>query len=317
MGAVGSQSDVAIIEETIWGTTPAGNMQGINFTAESMAMKINNKISNNIRNDRQTADLIQVDAATEGGLDTEMQFNNLNTVLEGFFWSTRQADTGISGAKVGSSLITNGVLKRSYSIQRSNNDIAQFFIYKGMTPNTIAWNIETGSPVTIPLGFIGKDETLSASKVTVDNPVVTPIINAVSSVTEIAIDGTPLTECLVEKLSVTLDNKAEGKKGVGVLGSCNVSGKFIEVKGSISMYFNNAIQYNKYINSGNFSVKITFVDGLGNEAILFLPFCKYEEATANITGKGDDVMFEASFIAIMNPVASPNNYTIALEETPV
>jgi len=196
-------------------------------------------------------------------------------------------------------------------------DIGQYFVYAGMTPNTIEWNIETGSPVTINLGFVGKDETLSQSQVTEDDPVVTPIINAVTSVTEIAIDGAPLTECLVQKLSIMLDNKAEGKSGIGVLGYCAVDGKSIEVTGSITMYFNDQTQYMKYINSGNFSIKITFSDTLGNIIVLFLPFCKYDEATANVTGKDDDVLFEASFVAIMNPIASPDNYTIALEETPV
>jgi len=237
--------------------------------------------------------------------------------MEGFFWNLKQADTAISGALVGTNLLVNGVLKKSFSIQRSNNDIGQYFVYAGMTPNTIEWNIETGSPVTINLGFVGKDETLSQSQVTEDDPVVTPIINAVTSVTEIAIDGAPLTECLVQKLSIMLDNKAEGKSGIGVLGYCAVDGKSIEVTGSITMYFNDQTQYMKYINSGNFSIKITFSDTLGNIIVLFLPFCKYDEATANVTGKDDDVLFEASFVAIMNPIASPDNYTIALEETPV
>ena len=317
MSGEGSQSSLSVIEEVTWGVTPGGDMQGVNFTSEDMSMKIDNQISDNIRADRQTADLVQTGASTEGGFETEAQFGNLKDLMEGFFWDNFQTDVGIDGAQAGTNLLVNGVLKKSYTIQRSNNDISQYFIYKGMTPNTIEWNIETGSTVTVNLGFIGKDETLSQVHVTETPPVVTPIINAVTSITAIAIDGAPLTECLVQKVSVMLDNKAEGKTGIGVLGYCAVDGKSIEVTGSISMYFNDQAQYQKYIASGNFSLKITFQDTSGNEIVLFLPFCKYDEATANVTGKDDSVMFEATYVAIMNPVAAPDNYTIALEETPV
>ena len=312
MGAQGSQSGIGVIEEVTWGVTPTGDFQGMNFTGESLAFNISNESSNNIRPDRQTTDLVQTGADTGGGITTEAQSSNLDTVIEGFFWNAWQNDT----PAVGTRRLTNGVLKKSYSIERSNNDISQYFLYTGMVGSAITWTVETGSPITIDLTFIGKNEALSTTGKTVTPPPLTPIFNAVTSVTKISIDGVALTECLVQKLSVTLDNKAEGKTGIGVLGYCNVDGKSIEVKGSISMYFNNETQYNKYLNSTAFAITLELTDLDGNVVELLLPRCKYDAATANVTGKDDDVMFEASFVAVMANVPAPNNYTIAIQETP-
>lgn len=299
MGAQGSQSGIAIRPESVWGVLDPGIFEGVNFTEEDMSFGIKNEISKNVRPDRQTADLVQVGAECSGGFNTEFQATNLDSMLPAFFWAAGwEADT----PAVGSQTIKNGVTKSSFSIERANNDVSQFFLYTGMVPNTIEMTLEAGSPVICNVDFVGKEEQLNQVQWGTGNPTpapVTPIMSSVSSVGSIKIDSVPLESCLIQKASWKLDNKVEGKTGVAVLGNCNADGKSIELTGSLSLYFNDQTYYQKYLNSTAFSLEFTLIDSAGNTYVIELAKCKFDEATANVTGKDDDVMMECSIVGIV------------------
>ncbi len=378
MGAQGSQSGIAFIEEVEWGVNPTGQMTGVNFTAEDMKLDIENQVSNNVRPDRQTADLVQVGAECGGGFETEFQADNLDALLPGFFmdgtWTAPPpgenvvfiAETvlGEGGLLVvgdsslyhpgqllkisGSTLndgwiqvrdlenathvitveplvdepsaavtyegeyVRNGVTRHSFTIERANYDVGQFFLYTGMTPNTMEMAIESGSPITCNLNFVGKSEHLQQTPNNTPAPtslVLTPIMNAVSSVGEITIDGEVMEACLLQKIDLTLDNQVDGKTGVGVLGFCDADAKSLAVTGNISMYFNDETYYEKYLESTQFGITINMIDTAGNTYVLDLPACKFDSAAANVSGKDEDVMVEGTFVAI---ASKTTGYTIQL-----
>lgn len=381
MGAQGSQSGIAIRPEAAWGVVNPGQFEGINFTSEDMAFNIENQVSNNVRPDRQTSDLVQVGADCSGGFDTEFQAENLDSLLPGCLWdnawhylngsSSAGLTAGASGSNLdfeivaGSNLLTlgsaithdivvgqfiilagftdaanngahrvtavstnditlatttlvdetvqsvatiggdrirNGVTKNFFSIERAHNDVSQFFLYKGMVPNTLEMSVESGSPVMAKVSFVGKDETLTQttnSSPASSDASTNPIINAVASVADVTIDDVALTSCLIQKLDFSLDNKVEGKTGVGVLGFCDVDGKSIELTGNMTLYFNDATYYNKYLNSDYFGLSFTLQDTLGNVYSVYMPKIKFSEATTNVSGKDDDVLLETGFTAII------------------
>ena len=372
MGAQGSQSGIAIREEVVWGEVDAGQFTGTNFTSEDMAFAIENQVSNNVRPDRQTSDLVQVGASCEGGFETEMQSANIDDLLPGFLWDTDwhappsgesvvfTIETGsgvgglmtvadssvfslgqvveISGSVSNDGIYTvkalpdgtkvqfyaplvtetsvavtflghylrNGVFKHSYSIERANNDVSQFFLYRGMVGSVLEMAIESGAPITAKLAFIGKDEQLAQTQWGTTDPTATsvkPILNAVSSVGEVSVDNVAMSSCLLQKVDFSLDNQVEGKTGVGVLGYCSAEGKSIALTGNISMYFNDETYYEKYLGSTAFGLSFTVEDTLGNTYVIQLPQCKFDAATANVSGKDDDVMVEGTFVAIMHPTS--------------
>ena len=385
MGAQGSQSGINIREESAWGELNPGQFTGMNFTSEDMAFKIENKVSENVRPDRQTSDLVQVGADVDGGVETEFQAVNIDPLFPGCLWanswiapgtianpvgftvetgggvggiitfhasdtinivkgqhiqiasatadpanvgnflvigvsgkdvqvnSPLVTETGISDVVLKGSRIVNGVFKHSFSIERALNDVSQFFLYKGMVPNTLEMTLESGEPVKANISFVGKDETLAQTQWGTVDPTtlsILPIINAVSSVGQVAIDGSAIASCLMQKCSFMLDNKVEGKKGVGVLGNCNADGKSIELKGSITLYFNDHTYYQKYLNSTAFGLSFILFDTLGNTYGINFPKCKFDEATANVTGKDDDILLEGSFVAIV----STEGFTMAVSQ---
>jgi len=299
------------LQESLWGVTPTGNFKALNFSAESFASENKTKVSKHIRSDRQSTDLMVTSSSVGGGIETELQFGNVSPLLHGFLWGTWELDTPM----VGTDTLVNGVTRYSYSIERSNNDIAQFFLYTGMTPNTMEVTIDEGEPVTVKFGFVGKEEVLTQTGKTVDAPVADPVFDASNSVTEVAVDGTPLAGCVLQKLSFTLNQKAEGKNGVGSPFPCSVSGKSVEITGGITLYFTDETYYTKYKNATAFALKVSLADTDGNVYIFELPRCIFDKAKANVTGKDDDVLFEATFVASVNKLPAPDDYMIKVTRT--
>jgi len=292
MGAQGAQSGISFIKEVTWGTTPTAQFAGVNFISEDMGMALEKNVSGTIRPDRQTAALVLVGAETDGGFETEFQATNLDTLLPGFFmvddWTTH--------------VIQNGVDQSSYSIERSHNDIGQFFLYAGMTPNTMELSFESGEPVLCKLSFVGKDEALAQathSSSAATTPVTTPIMNSVTSVGSIEIGGVGVASCLIQKVDFKIDNQVEGKTGVGTLGFCFAREKSLLVTGNLSLYFNDETYYDYKLDNTAFSLEIPLTDTDGNVYTFLLAQCEFDDMKANVGGKDDDVMVEGSFTAYM------------------
>jgi Phage tail tube protein len=304
MGAKGSQAGLGYLKEVVWGVTPTGQFTGINFSSEDFTYGIEKKPSNNIRPDRQTTDLIPVDADCEGGFEVDFQAENLDGLFPAFFMvSDWTAD-----------VIQNGVQRTSFSFERINTDVTQFFLYPGMVPNILELEIESGEPVIAKMSFVGKDEALNqvtASSPVASDPSTKPVMSVSSSIGEIAIDDVAVSACLIEKASIKLDNQTKGKKGVGVLGNCDSDANSLMVTGALSLFFNDETYYDMYLASTPFKLTINFIDSLGNEYDLELPKCVFDEGNANVTGKDDDVKTPFTFTAVMGA----GGYTIKLTRT--
>lgn len=218
---------------------------------------------------------------------------------------------GAAAVTIGGQTIINGVFKHSYSIERAQYDISQFFLYAGMTGNTLEMTVESGSPVMADLKFVGKNEQLQQTTWGTGSPTalpVTPIMSSVSSVGRVLLGGSVLSSCLLQKVSFTLDNQVDGKTGVGVLGNCDTKAKSLKLSGTITLYFNDKTYYEKYLNSDAFGLLIDLVDADGSVRSIFIPQSEFDTMTANVTGKDDDVLLEGTFISYIGP----GGYTIQI-----
>src|SRR5690606_15567028 len=90
-----SQTQVAFVEESTWGTTPTTpTFQLLRITSESLVHNIENVTSNEIRPDADVADLIQTGASATGDFGFELSYGtDFSTLFEhalrGSFVSSR------------------------------------------------------------------------------------------------------------------------------------------------------------------------------------------------------------------------------------
>lgn len=207
--------------------------------------------------------------------------------------------------------LRNGVTKTTYSIERSHEDISQFFLYLGMLPATYSQEIESGEPILDSIAFMGLTEssgTTTSSSPAASSPSTNPVLNGVTSVGSISIDNVAIESCLIQKVSYEIDNNVKGKPAVGTFGYCDVDGASLKVTGKLTLYFSDSTYYTKYRNSTAFSLTIPMIDSLGNQRIIHFPKCKFSEMKSNVTGKDDDVLLESGFTAMVGP----NNFTVQI-----
>jgi len=89
------------VEEDTWGTTPATrDLQELRIVSESLKHTIENVTSNEIRDDRQTTDLIQTGSSAGGDVAFELSYDSYNDFLEGALWSDWSADLAISATTI-------------------------------------------------------------------------------------------------------------------------------------------------------------------------------------------------------------------------
>ena len=200
------------------------------------------------------------------------------------------------------SIQTNGSdAIQGYTIrkQADNNGTPYYWYYTGCAINSMNFNFATGSILNGSLGIIGLQESTSTSKLAGEQTdIPTPpysIMNSVTSVGVIRIEGVTLGVCQFSSLDLTIDNQINAAKSIGVLGACDLAAYSLMVTGNTEVYFNNLDLYNKFVNSQSFSVTIIVTDTDGNSIGIDIPKCKFESLDTPISGKDAFLMQSGSF----------------------
>ena len=93
-----SRAQLYVVEETTWGTTPAAALTELRFTGESLGYSITNTTSNEVRADRQVADLIQTGASASGGVNFELSYGAYDPLIESALFSSWSTPLAVSVA---------------------------------------------------------------------------------------------------------------------------------------------------------------------------------------------------------------------------
>lgn len=89
---------VGYIEEVTFGTTPGGTFQELRLTGESLGEKIETKVSDELRADRQVPDIVKTDASSEGDIKFELSCETFDDILQGALFSTWTSSAGVSSS---------------------------------------------------------------------------------------------------------------------------------------------------------------------------------------------------------------------------
>lgn len=203
------------------------------------------------------------------------------------------------------SRLTNGVIQRSFSLERAHEDIGKFILWRGMTVSQMSLNLESGSLVTGKIDFIGKDQVVNNARVLPGTPVVSQtgqIMNAVTGVGTLMEGGAPLSSTFIKSLSFQLNNKLRGRDAVGHLGNVDIGSGSIELTGNMSVYFADTVLYEKFLASQRTSLSFLISDNMGAGYVFTLPSMQYSEASIKAGGKEADSMVDFTYTALMDPI---------------
>ena len=365
MAASTNYTDLAYDAETVFGTTDATPQFTIlPTTGGSPVNNVTTAVSDVIRSDRQTDDLVVVDGDISGDINYELSYapyqDFMDSVLmndsvartisltavtnDGTSDATIIGDTGIEavclvGDVVRLASVTDSTIDGEYVIiasgtnevtvypttgattsladltvkatdiqvngadpiqgytfrKKANNAGSDYYwYYRGCAINTMNFNFATGSILNGSLGIVGLTEETRTSTLTGElTDVPTPpysIMNSVSSVGVIRIDGVSLGTCTFSSLDLTIDNQINAAKSIGTLGACDLAAFSLMVTGNTEVYFNNLDLYNKFLAATSFGITIIVTDGDGNSLGINIPKCKFETLDTPISGKDSFLM---------------------------
>ena len=132
--ATSNRTALRWVEETVFGTTPSSPaLNDLRYTGESLNYNIANIVSNEIRSDRMTSDLIQTQADASGGVDAELSYGTFDTWFVHAFhdtaWSTPVAISATDIAATGSNTFTSGAT----DFTAQNIEVGQWLRVGGFT----------------------------------------------------------------------------------------------------------------------------------------------------------------------------------------
>jgi len=191
---------------------------------------------------------------------------------------------------IDASTLTNGIVEKSFTLEKNMNDATQFFAFKGCRMATLSLSIASRQKVTGTFGVMGKSGVLAATTVGSGAYSAAPtneILNASSNVGKVLEGGAVLgTGIFVQTLEVNYDANLRVVDGVGQADAVAIGlGRFV-CTGNLVALFEDEVLFDKYLNSTDSSLAVVLTDPAGNSMVVSFPAITY--TNGDVVGSGND-----------------------------
>ncbi len=208
------------------------------------------------------------------------------------------------GGTVKGSMLRNGVIARSMTIEKLFNDttVPTYFYFRGMEISALTLTAETGAILTGSFSFIGRTSEGTETEISGAThlpPSTNTILNAVNSIGSISKNGQPSSSTF-QNLNLTLDNNSRGQTAIGTDGYVGAAHGSINLTGTTSIYFEDINDYNDFNNGTSFSLSFILSSPDG-DMVVTLPQVKFSSMTIVSSGINTDIITDSEFTAIIDP----------------
>lgn len=284
-----SQTRLSYIPEVTYGVTPTTPVfKNLRMTGESLAPALQYVSSNEIRPDRNIADMVRVGQEAGGDINFELSYGTFDDLLESLMFSTWATN-----------VLKNGVTRKSFTVEKTfvagSN---QFHRYPGAIVNSMSLSMRAKEIVTGSFNLMCKTTTsaqaiIAGATYTPANS--NPVINAANNFASLAITGGGTVELM--SLSLNMTNNLEQQPVLGQVASRGIrAGQFV-VTGEFEAYFESQELFELYL--ADTAADLTFALG-GTSTLKYtflVPKIKMTAVQVSADGNNQDVMARVSFQA--------------------
>lgn len=267
-----NESVLAIIEETVEGTTPATPaFTTLRFRGESLSESLSSETDEEIRSDRQYTDSLIVSGESSG----DMQFNmNYSAQTDLFLMAILQTS---SATWLTATDIYNEKTKRYYTIEKEVVDdtgSSVYFRYNGMQAGALTLNFQDGilQGSISWMGLQGSTAITIITGATYGALNTAPLMNSADSITAISIkdSGDADLGAVVQDMTLTLDNGLRAQRALGSLYSAGIASSRFKAEFSGNLYFKDKVIYDKFKLNDFMKLSITLTDSTGANYVIAL-----------------------------------------------
>jgi hypothetical protein len=211
------------------------------------------------------------------------------------------AETGVTGTKVQTSRLANGVTQTSFTYEKEIPDATQFFKYTGMTPSKMMLKFTSAALIDGSFEFMGKYGARAAVTQLPGTPVASPtyeIQNGATGVGQLWEAGVPLSGTFIKTLDLTADNVLRLQEAIANFGAVGIGAGTLAVSGTLEAYFADGTLYDKFLANTYTSVTVGAQDPSGNGYIVTLPRVNLKSAKLVAGAKDQDFMASFEIVAL-------------------
>ena len=288
MASIGSNAQLGIGEETVWASGTIAISKFIPFNSESITKSKEIQFTEAIRGSTARS-IWRTGKTTVGGdigLEVIPDSAGIFTIIKHALG--RNVTAGPSGSGYYTHrIMCSGVLPEGLRVEVERDAAA--FTYSGMKVNQMTLECRVGEPLTATFSMLGSDES------TGDSPTTATSISSLNPLTydegSLYVDGSA-TATEISGFTLTVNNNLkEDKMSLGSASRVAIprSG-FRDVTGSLNAEFDNLLNYNRFINGTETSLKLSFVsdneaaDGTDHQLDIYLPRVVFTGNTPTVTG---------------------------------
>lgn len=209
----------------------------------------------------------------------------------------------VAACVIAANRVTDGTVNRSFSIERSFDDIGQFFIFRGMMPSKLSMDFVSSAIMTGSVDFMGKNGAVQNTTYFTGTPVASQTFSPLNSVTGIGnvlIDGVALSNTFIKSVKFSVDGKIRGLQAIGAYGPAAMAQGTLMISGTMEIYLADGTQYNKFVNNTDTSVTFGGRDGTNRGYQITFPRVKYGDAKVQAGGLDQDAMLSIPFTALVD-----------------
>jgi hypothetical protein len=221
--------------------------------------------------------------------------------------------TSAAGAKLRSSRLTNGVTETFYTLEKQQSDIGQFIAYKGQYVSKMGLKFAAGALTDGSFSFMGKNAVRSATTILPGTMVASKTYDIQNGVTGVGViweAGVPSTT-RIKSMDFSIDNNMRNQTGIGTLGPLGIGVGDFAVTGNLSVYFETASLYDKFLSDTYTAITVGCQDVAGNGYVFTFPRVMLMSVKITNGAKNTDVMADFTWTAFADDL----NATAALRKT--
>lgn len=289
--ASASQTRLAYIAESTWGTTPATPaFTNARFTGESVNANIENVTSNEIRADRNVTDLVQVGQSAGGSVDFELSYGTYDDWLESLLYNTWSTN-----------VLKNGNTEKSFTLEKTFETGAtdQYHRFAGAIAGSMSLSMAVGSIVTGSFEFLAKGTTSAQTIITgatYTGANTNDVINAASNFASLSMTGVTSPE--LTALDLTISNNLRTQQVLGSLDARGIATGRFEVTGTFTAYFENEELYELFLAGTAADLSFKLGGASSSNYVFDLPNIKFGSANVVAGGNDQDLVAEVEFTAL-------------------
>lgn len=254
--------------------------------------------SQRISSDPQLHHFVAGTRSSQPSVGVELSARDLDIWFPAFCRSAWQDDT----PEAGTSRLENGALVPTMVLELDHTDNEELLLVRRATPGSWSLQAEVDQIVTGTFSFMGHAPEPRDESAGTGEPIAAPDnepFNSVDHITLMEEGGSTITKVNSFSLNVDLGARPQHVLGLADPYSINL-GKW-RPTGTVGMWWESYIEYQKALNHGASSFLLRLVDGNGNQYDFRLPRLFYTDGDPDISGPDSDIPLNLNWVGVKDP----------------